>query len=513
MPVIRGKDWIRNTRIRLQGLTAKVKRPRYNKEKISRLQRWIGNHKAALAKSAAAVAILIGISAGGNQYIESKTIEIHHVYLDGKEIGVVSDLVVIDQAVHEKHTEVQSANPDVHMFLETSTIDFESELVFKGEYDNEAAASAIKEQLVARPVGVKLLIDGEVIAVLKNREEAKEILEQFQDKYGQLEQKKEQKVSILEAQEVMAAPVDTKVVKSVEFTKPIEFEEVILDSEDDFHEPNGVLDLLESMGSPPVTYVVQPGDCLGCIAEKFGYGQEEVDMLRTLNPWIVDDMIRVGDEMIIRGFEPTLGVKTIEIAVEQEEIQHDIIYETDDTLRLGKTRTIKPGKNGLKKVTWELTSINGRLVGEVLIGEEVLEPPVAAVMAKGTKRLLGEGTGKFAWPVSGAKLTSSFGKRWGTQHKGIDLASKNRDIKASDTGKVIFAGTKNGYGKTVIIDHRNGYETLYAHLSKISVSKGDIVEKGDKIGVMGSTGRSTGVHLHFEIHSNGKVQNPIKYLN
>src|SRR5690606_28305745 len=128
-------------------------------------------------------------------------------------------------------------------------------------------------------------------------------------------------------------------------------------------------------------------------------------------------------------------------------------------------------------------------------------------------RLAGEGTGSFAWPVKNAKITSRFGQRWGRNHNGIDMSSSKRNILVADTGKVSFAGTKNGYGKTVIIDHQNGDETLYAHLSEISVKVGDVVEKGEKIGVMGSTGRSTGVHLHFEVHENGKVQNPMKYLN
>ncbi|MNZ94643.1 Murein hydrolase activator NlpD precursor [compost metagenome] len=109
-------------------------------------------------------------------------------------------------------------------------------------------------------------------------------------------------------------------------------------------------------------------------------------------------------------------------------------------------------------------------------------------------------------------MSSSYGQRWGRTHKGIDLVSSNRSILASDDGVVTFAGTKSGYGNCIIIDHKNGYQTLYGHLSKISVKKGEIIEKGSKIGVMGSTGRSTGTHLHFEIHKDGSIQNPMKYL-
>ena len=114
--------------------------------------------------------------------------------------------------------------------------------------------------------------------------------------------------------------------------------------------------------------------------------------------------------------------------------------------------------------------------------------------------------------MSGATLTSGYGERWGRMHKGIDLVSSDRTIMASDDGVIAFAGVKNGYGNTIIINHRNGYKTLYGHLSSIDVNEGDIVEKGQSIAVMGSTGNSTGTHLHFEIHKDDAVQNPLKYL-
>ncbi len=83
---------------------------------------------------------------------------------------------------------------------------------------------------------------------------------------------------------------------------------------------------------------------------------------------------------------------------------------------------------------------------------------------------------------------------------------------AADNGTVSTAGWHRDYGNHIIIDHDNGYKTLYAHLASMSVSKGDVVQKGDSIGVMGTTGSSTGIHLHFEIIKNGKVINPSSYF-
>lgn len=100
-------------------------------------------------------------------------------------------------------------------------------------------------------------------------------------------------------------------------------------------------------------------------------------------------------------------------------------------------------------------------------------------------------------------------------HKGIDIARpSDRTIKAADNGTVVSAGNDGGgYGNKIVIDHNNGFRTVYAHLDSISVSVGQTVSKGSKIGIMGSTGDSTGVHLHFEVYKNGKMQNPLKYIN
>ncbi|MFS0841122.1 M23 family metallopeptidase [Paenibacillus sp. 1P03SA] len=149
---------------------------------------------------------------------------------------------------------------------------------------------------------------------------------------------------------------------------------------------------------------------------------------------------------------------------------------------------------------------------EKIVGEDIVEQPVTEKVRKGTKVVKGEGTGTFAWPVLSQSITSTFGTRWGKMHKGIDIVG-NHTIMAADNGKVVSAGYKSDYGNYVLIDHMNGYETMYAHMSKVETTAGTIVEKGEKIGIMGSTGDSTGVHLHFEVHKGGSLENPLKYLN
>lgn len=119
-------------------------------------------------------------------------------------------------------------------------------------------------------------------------------------------------------------------------------------------------------------------------------------------------------------------------------------------------------------------------------------------------------------PISGGKITSRFGERSSVRssaHTGLDLAAPTgTTIKAAASGKVIFAGYKGSYGYMIKIECDNGYEMWYAHCSKLYVSAGVRVSAGDKIAAVGSTGNSTGSHLHFEIRKNGKALNPQNYL-
>ena len=120
----------------------------------------------------------------------------------------------------------------------------------------------------------------------------------------------------------------------------------------------------------------------------------------------------------------------------------------------------------------------------------------------------------FAHPLNETfQYTSGFGPRWGTMHYGTDMAAKHGSaILATADGVINFAGWEKGYGKLIKIKHDFGYETRYAHLSKISVGVGQRISQGDRIGKMGNTGRSTGTHLHYEIRRNGKPINPMKYI-
>ena len=118
----------------------------------------------------------------------------------------------------------------------------------------------------------------------------------------------------------------------------------------------------------------------------------------------------------------------------------------------------------------------------------------------------------FTWPTSG-QITSGFGPRWGRMHQGLDIAAPTgRPITAAKSGTVIVAGWSGGYGQLVVIDHGGGLATAYAHQSRIAVRTGDPVTQGGLVGFVGSTGHSTGPHLHFEVRVNGAARDPLPYL-
>ncbi len=118
----------------------------------------------------------------------------------------------------------------------------------------------------------------------------------------------------------------------------------------------------------------------------------------------------------------------------------------------------------------------------------------------------------FAIPAQGV-LTSPFGSRWGRQHTGIDIgAQQGADIVAAKSGRVIYSGWADGYGYYVILDHGDGFKTAYGHCSALFVNEGDNVLKGQKIAGVGSTGNSTGPHLHFEVKCGDVYQDPLNYV-
>ena len=171
----------------------------------------------------------------------------------------------------------------------------------------------------------------------------------------------------------------------------------------------------------------------------------------------------------------------------------------------------------LRRLTYEEKELENVIDQELKESEELNDK--IRKLQEGSKRVYSGGA--FAWPIDGwSRISSNFGYRIHPilkkkkMHTGIDLAAEQgTNIVAASDGTVILANWNGGYGKTVIIDHGSRKSTLYAHASRILVSEGQEVTKGQEIAEVGSTGMSTGPHLHFEVRENGSTVDPLKYIS
>jgi len=466
-------------------------------------------YKKRIIVSTVMLSYVIAIFMIGSSYIERNTYTIYEVFVEGKKIGTVKDKQIVESWTLEKTNNLIEQYPDVQMVIDKDHISYRVKEVYKGNYDHPAILAALDRELAPRTIGVEVKVNGNVVGIVNRQETADEVLNQIKNKYIN-PGKTNDKVTVLSANaEGEDQSHEKATLESADFVQQVNMASVYI-KPSEIMDADELLRLLETGDVQPIIYKVQQGDCVSCIADKFNISQ---DQIYENNDWIENDFLNIGDELDLTVLQPVLSVKTIEKKIEIVEVPAGAVYEEDDSMRLGTSKTLVQGKPGQKEIVYQITRINGMLQNEEAIDENMLIQPITAVIKQGTKVIPGIGTGTFAWPVNDATLTSKFGKRWGRLHAGTDSVSDDRSILASDNGKVIYSGWKSGYGNCVIIDHQNGYKTLYAHMKKLNTKKGSIVEKGENIGVMGTTGNSTGVHLHFEILKEDKQENPLKFLN
>ena len=200
-------------------------------------------------------------------------------------------------------------------------------------------------------------------------------------------------------------------------------------------------------------------------------------------------------------------------------LNYDTQYDYDDSKSNTYSEAKQEGENGEAEVTYKVTYINGEQTNSVETARNVTKEPKNEIIVQGTSEAPSyEATGSFMWPLPYThNIVSYYGYRWGRLHSGIDISDDGiggQDIVAADGGTVTWAGyDDSGYGNYVIIDHGNGYYSLYGHCSSLAVSQGDKVYKGQTVAYVGSTGDSTGEHLHFEIRrSETDRLDPMEFL-
>jgi murein DD-endopeptidase MepM/ murein hydrolase activator NlpD len=250
----------------------------------------------------------------------------------------------------------------------------------------------------------------------------------------------------------------------------------------------------EKMRDSIINYTVQEGDTVSSIAQKFGISAETLRWQNNLT----GDKIKQGQSLQI------LPVTGVAHKVQKGDTVYSIAKKYDSE---AQAIIDFPFNTFSNDETFELA------IGQTVIVPDGVMPKAAQATPRPRQITPNAGTvvasGKFVWPTQGV-IT----QRYAWYHPGIDIANNALPlIVAADSGRVVAAGWDGtGYGNMVIIDHGNGYKTRYAHMSQIHVVNGQTVNRGSAIGKMGSTGRSTGPHLHFEIFLNGARLSPFNFL-
>ena len=243
-----------------------------------------------------------------------------------------------------------------------------------------------------------------------------------------------------------------------------------------------------------ITHTVEAGDTLYGVAEKYNVSVETLMFANGLeqNP----DLLRLGQELIVL---PVNGIyHTVKAGDTAESVAKQYKSKPEDIISF-PLNNLNPKNPAL--------NVGTKIV--VPGGTKPYVPRQVEVFAGPAPSGAGRGSGKLIWPSSG-----SVTQGYRAYHRAIDIASYNGNpVKAADSGYVSAAGWSNqGYGYYVVLDHGNGVQSLYAHLSRFFVNAGDSVRQGTVIGNVGSTGNSTGPHLHFEVIRGGAQQNPFNYL-
>lgn len=286
--------------------------------------------------------------------------------------------------------------------------------------------------------------------------------------------------------------------------------------------PKSIIEVITSKKAVASYYTAVNGDSPLGILAKLDLTMAE---MQRLNPDFSEDMtIYVGDKFLITQDEPFLAVTVTRTEVYEESTAYETQYYEDNTRYQGSSAVMQDGINGTDRVTADVSYINGIEVRRKVTNRVTIEEPTPKIVANGTKPAPANASisnievGKMLWPVGGynggliSEMPYGYGGYY--NHSGLDIAADyGTPIYAAASGTVIASGwSTGGYGYYIMIQHDNGIVTLYGHCSYLHVYTGQYVTQGEAIADVGSTGQSTGNHLHFEVRINGVCMNPINYL-
>ena len=275
------------------------------------------------------------------------------------------------------------------------------------------------------------------------------------------------------------------------------------------------------------TYTVMAGDTIESVAFNNKLNPEEL-LISNSALTSTSNLLYPGQELVIAETNPQISVVEESYVVQDMESQYATEERYDDNTIIGTNKVIQEGENGLDRVSQNIKTINGTIVYVEPVEKTVLKAPVNRIIVKGNKYVPEVGSlDSWGWPTdSGWRISSGYAYRTSPitgareLHTGLDISGTGygSNVYATNNGVVMIAEYHYSYGNYVVINHNNGYMTLYAHMSRIAVSVGQVVERGQVIGYVGMTGSATGPHVHYEVwtgcrycHTNPSVLYPNGY--
>ncbi len=493
----------------------------------------------------------------GYRGIESTGDNYFHVFINGVEVGLVGDEDTAEMLFVDARREIALRSDELTFIDAELTVTGEE--VLWGELDNEEDVQGRIQEVLEQNIMETMhrsytMKVNEYMVNLESAEQVEELLLAAVNKYDteglfavELIGDSDRAFSVLTAEVVakevlaeeesetyVAAGVETVMaqigqnlyegqekdfddydlgLKNVIFSEEVEIVEAYLPVNQLSTLDQAIEDVIKEQETPG-EYTIQAGDTLSEIAIKVDI---PIDKIIELNGDKLEDensTIRQGDKLIITVPEPELSVEHMERNYYEEVYDADVIYIENDAWYTTQTKVHQQPSAGFRKIVADVTYLDDKEVSREILKEEVIMEAVPKIVERGTKI-----PPTYVKPISGGRLSSGFGKRSAptkgasTYHKGVDWAvPTGTSVYASCGGTVAKAGWGSGYGYVVYINHADGRQTRYAHLSKVLVKAGQSVSQGERIALSGNTGVSSGPHVHFEILINGTQVNPLNYL-
>ena len=419
------------------------------------------------------------------------------VEYNGKDIGIISAEADFTKAEKDVQQRISYADRDEMIDLSAK---FSLKIISDGDKVISAGQLADKmleasDEELSKAYGI--YIDGEFIGAVKDKNKIENALDDRLINY-----------------DVEGIVHDIEYVNKVEFTEGIYLQSSIRTEEE-------TIDLLTSAKEKKHVHVAEKGETVIDIIQQYGMTVEEFN---EMNP-SAKDGIKEGKLLYVVERESYLPIKYVREMETISFLDYQTLEVETSSLNVGTRAVLVKGERGEKKSTVEITYVDGIESARKVLSSEVTKKPVVETIGIGTYSACPDdpqtvyfgspltGSGEMGWPVDGGWVSDSFISD--RNHKGMDIAApESTEIYAAQEGTVIAAGwNSGGYGNVVMIEHENGYATLYAHMISTYAVEGQYVSKGQLIGFVGNTGNSFGNHCHFEVRYQGICLDPASFLN